>query len=120
MTNRELAQGYIDAFANRDVKKMRSFLSDTNFTFKGPLQAFSSADDFAAALVPLAPMIQDVDVKKVIADGNDVCVFYDFVTNVPAIGTTRIAEWLHVENGKISSINLYFDPRPYVPMFAQK
>jgi hypothetical protein len=120
MTNRELAEKYLDAFAKRDIKKMRSFLSDTNFTFRGPLQAFNSADEFAAALVPLAPMIQGVSVKQVIADGNDVCLFYDFVTNVPAVGTTRIAEWLHIENGKITFINLYFDPRPYVPLFAQK
>lgn len=120
MTNRELAEKYLDAFASRDIKKMRSFLSDTSFTFKGPLQEFDSADDFAAALVSLAPMIQGVNVKQVIADGDDVCMFYDFVTNMPAAGTTRIAEWLHIENDKIIFINLYFDPRLFVPLFAKK
>lgn len=47
-------------------------------------------------------------------------MFYDFVTTVPAIGTTRIAEWFRVENDKITLINLYFDPRPCVAMFGQK
>ncbi|MGI0019808.1 MAG: hypothetical protein ACREAY_05010 [Nitrososphaera sp.] len=47
-------------------------------------------------------------------------MFYDFVTTVPAIGTTRIAELFQVENGKITFINLYFDPRPYAAMFGQK
>ena len=47
-------------------------------------------------------------------------MFYDLATTVPSIGTTRIAELFRVENGKIISINLYFDPRPYVAMFSQK
>jgi limonene-1,2-epoxide hydrolase len=117
---KDVVEQYVDAFARKDVKKMRSFLSDTNFSFKGPLQAFAAADDFAAALVPLIPIIQSVDVKKAIAEGNDVCMFYDLATTVPSIGTTRIAELFRVENGKIISINLYFDPRPYVAMFSQK
>jgi limonene-1,2-epoxide hydrolase len=117
---KDVVEQYVDAFAGKDVKKMRSFLSDTNFSFKGPMQVFATADDFAAALVPLVPIIQSVDVKKVIADGNDVCMFYDLATTVPSIGTTRIAELFRVENGKIISINLYFDPRPYVAIFGLK
>lgn len=117
---RDVVEQYVHAFAGKDVKKMRSFLSDTNFSFKGPLQAFATADEFAAALVPLVPIIQSVDVQKAIADGNDVCMFYGLATTVSSIGTTRIAELFRVENGKIVSINLYFDPRPYVAMFGQK
>lgn len=117
---KDLVEQYVDVFARKDLKKMRRFLSETNFSFKGPLQAFATAYDFAAALVPLVPIIQSVDVKKVIADGNDVCVFYDLATTVPTIGTTRIAELFRVENGKIISINLYFDRRPYAAMFGQK
>lgn len=55
-----------------------------------------------------------------IADENDACLLYDLVTNVPAVGTTRMAEWLRVEGGKITSIQLYFDPRPYVAMLEKK
>lgn len=117
---KDVVEQYVNAFAGKDVKKMRSFLSDTDFSFKGSLQAFATADDFASALVPLVPLIQSVDVKKVIADGNDVCMFYDLATTVPSIGKTRIAELFRIENDKIISVNLYFDPRPYVAMFGQK
>ncbi|MGI0019809.1 MAG: hypothetical protein ACREAY_05015 [Nitrososphaera sp.] len=60
---KDVVEQYVDAFARKDVKKMRSFLSDTNFSFKGPLEAFATADDFAAALVPLVPIIQSVERK---------------------------------------------------------
>lgn len=117
---KDVVEQYVSAFGRKDVKKMRSFISGINFLFKGPLEAFTTADDFSAALKRLSPIIQSVYIKKVIADGNDVCVFYDFVTTVPSIGTTRIAELFRVVGDKITSINLYFDPRPYVAMFGQK
>jgi hypothetical protein len=35
-------------------------------------------------------------------------------TATPA-GTVPIAEWYHVDSGRISMIRVYFDPRPFTP-----
>lgn len=118
-TPKEIVEAYGDAFSKKDYGRVRSLLHDTRFSFRGPMEAFDKADDLVAVLRKLEPIIKGMEKKKVFVDGNDVCVIYDFVTNVPEIGTSRMAEWFHIEGGKISSINLYFDPRPYVP-FIEK
>jgi len=53
------------------------------------------------------------------ADGDDVCLLYDMVTNTPA-GTAFICEWYHVEGSKIGSIRVVFDATPFAPLFAKR
>ena len=52
------------------------------------------------------------DIKKVFADGNDVCVLYDLATTGP---TVYMSSWYQVEDGVIVSINTIFDPRAFAP-----
>lgn len=49
------------------------------------------------------------DIKKTFADNDDVCLFYEI-----AMGDVTIfaCGWYHVENNKISSFKVIFDPRP--------
>jgi ketosteroid isomerase-like protein len=56
------------------------------------------------------------DVKRVLAEGDDVVTIYDLHTNTTA-GTSHVAEWATVENGKIAEIRVYFDARPFAAMF---
>jgi hypothetical protein len=53
-----------------------------------------------------------VDLKHVWADGDEVVVLYDMVTNTPA-GTQLICEWSSIEGDKISSIRVVFDSAPF-------
>ena len=69
------------------------------------------------ALCP--PVTEDLRTYAVKLDGNDVCMLYDMVTRTPA-GTAFVAEWLHVEGGKIASIRTVFDARPFAAMFGKK
>ena len=65
----------------------------------------------------LGPIIERVNVTKIFVDGADVCAIYDFVTNQPSISATPCAEWYRVEEGKIKSMSLFFDARPYEALF---
>jgi hypothetical protein len=49
------------------------------------------------------------DVKKVFADGNDVCLWYEVTLSGTAVLT---AGWYHLEAGRINSLKVVFDPRP--------
>lgn len=118
-TPKELVETYGNAFARKDFDTLRKCLHDTHFTFRGPMEAFDSADDLVAAIKQFAPIIKGLERKKMFVDGNDVCVINDFITNAPEIGTSRMAEWFHIEDGRIASLNIYFDPRPYVAVFEQ-
>ena len=77
----------------------------------------------AAARLPeslkkLHSIVKGVKVHKMFVDGEDVCQLYDMETNSPA-GTAFISEWLTVHKGKIASIRVVFDARPFAAMFAK-
>jgi ketosteroid isomerase-like protein len=92
--------------------------SPTTSNFKGPIDEFGSADDYLASLGKLAQIVTGTDVQKVLADDEDVVTIYDLHTNTPA-GTSPVAEWARVRNGKIAEIRVYFDARPFAAMFGQ-
>jgi len=48
-------------------------------------------------------------VKKVFADEQDVCLFYDFTLSGKTVFGSA---WYHVDAGKIRSLRVVFDPRP--------
>jgi len=113
----EIVQSFKQALAKGDVAAARKLLHD-DLSFRGPIDAFDKPEPYLAALAKLHPIVQRVDVKKLFADGNDVCMLYDMVTNTPA-GTAFIAEWMQVRGDKIASIRTVFDARPFAAMFGK-
>jgi ketosteroid isomerase-like protein len=101
---------YFAAFGSGDTKTARQLLND-NLSFNGPFDTFSNADDLIKALGALAPVVKGIQQRKVMVDGDDVATFYEMIT---PMGTSPVAEWHHVKNGKIDAIRVYFDPRPFV------
>ncbi len=65
-----------------------------------------------------------LDIKKVFADGDDVCILHELTLKphpmiqkiVTPTGTSFVCAWFHVDDddGKISSIRVVFDPRSFV------
>jgi hypothetical protein len=53
-----------------------------------------------------------LDVKKVFVDGDDVREFHEI--NLETQPPLLVCMWFHVAGGKISSIRIVFDPRPYL------
>ena len=94
-------------------------LLDENLSFRGPIDTFNNAKDYIEITKKLAPIIVEVRTKKAFVDGKDSCFIYDLVTNTPA-GTVPCAEWVHADHGKVKSIQVFFDARPFAAMFAHK
>jgi hypothetical protein len=120
MTNasaHEIVESYQAALGKGDFATARTLMQD-NMTFQGPLDTFTTADDYLESLRRLASIIQRIDLKKVFVDGEDVCVLYDMVTNTPA-GTAFIAEWYQVSGGKIAALRVVFDARPFAALFGR-
>lgn len=61
-----------------------------------------------------------LDVKAIIAEGNNVAVFFELETKAPVAATTLVAEWHQIKNGKISRVESAFDGRPFAAMFSGK
>ena len=61
-----------------------------------------------------------LDVKMIIAEGNNAAVFFELETKAPAAATTLVAEWHQFKEGKIVSVRSAFDGRPFASMFGGK
>jgi ketosteroid isomerase-like protein len=113
MDAKETVQRYHDAWRRHDYDEARTLLHD-DLDFAGPFDTFDRADDFIAAIRALAPVVKDVEVRKTFVDGADVCLIFDMVTH--GAGTQPIAEWYAVRDGKIASLRVFFDARPFAAL----
>ncbi|MEW6605293.1 MAG: hypothetical protein AB1351_11490, partial [Thermoproteota archaeon] len=77
-----------------------------------PQVSFDSAEAYFKAVEQAQQTHQEpyiFDIKKIFTDGNDVCVFNDVIAGRV---TLFACGWYHIENQKIRSIRLVYDPRP--------
>jgi hypothetical protein len=118
MQPKDVVAGYQQALSKGDWTAARSFLKD-DLKFKGPIAQYDRPEPYIEDLKRLHNMVEDVQMRKVFVDGDDVCLLYDMVTSTPA-GTAFICEWHHVEGGKISSIRVVFDATPFAQLFAKR
>ncbi len=112
----EIALKYFDHWSRKDYQGSARYL-DEKLSFRGPIDTFNNAQDYLKSEARLATIITEVRKKKTFVDKMDICVLYDLVTNTPA-GTVPCAEWIHAEQGKVKSIQVFFDARPFAAMFA--
>jgi ketosteroid isomerase-like protein len=110
----QVAERFFAAWTSKDFDGARALLHDDLF-FQGPIDTFSDADSYVRALEGLSQIVTGVDRRKVFVDGDDVCVIYDLRTApVPSAPT---AEWYQVRDGRIASIRVFFDARPFAALF---
>lgn len=117
-TQSEPALKYFDNWSHKRYQASAQYLDD-NMSFKGPIDTFNNSKDYLKALERLATIVVEVKTKRTFVDGKDACFVYELVTNTPA-GTVPCAEWIHSDQGKVKSIQVFFDARPFAAMFGQK
>jgi hypothetical protein len=110
----EVARGFFDAWTGKDFERARSLLHD-DVSFEGPIDTFADADSYIASLQQLSGIVTGVDEQKVFVDGDDVCVIYDLKT--APVPSSRTCEWYRVRDGKVASVSVVFDARPFAAMF---
>jgi ketosteroid isomerase-like protein len=105
---RNTAATYFDAWKARDFARLRAVLAD-DVDFDGPLARVQGGDDCLKGLQGMAQIMTGLDVRKVFLDGADVLTWFDLATSVAE--TVPVANWMHVEGGKITQIKVVFDAR---------
>jgi len=113
----ETVLAFQHAVGRKDFTTARTLLHD-NLEFQGPIDTFHKAEDYLHAIQKLSAIVEGVDILKVFEDGNDVSLFCDLKTKV--VGTSFVAEWYKVKDGKIASVRVVFDARPFAAMFAKQ
>lgn len=104
----DVAAEYFRAWQAKDATALRSILAD-EVTFDGPLAKLKGVADVAAGLARLAGITSDIVIRKRFVDDQDALTWFDLHTTIAP--PAPVANWSHVENGKITSIAVTFDPR---------
>jgi limonene-1,2-epoxide hydrolase len=105
---RTIATTCLEAWTSGHLATARSLLRD-DVILVGPLGAKRGVDECMAELEGLAKIATGAEQKRVIVDGDEVCIFYDLMTILA--GPLPTSGWYHVRHGKIDWIRDYFDAR---------
>ena len=116
MTAKETIQRYFDALKQK--KGWESFLADdiafTSYT--SPVRQLKGRDTYLEATKRFYSMIDSVDVRQLIVEGENACALSHYKlrppTGAPAF-ESDVAEIFSVSSGKIDSFAIYFDTAPY-------
>lgn len=109
-----VAEAFFDAWTGKNFSRARGLLHD-DVSFEGPINSINDADSYLASLRQLSGIVQGAGRLKVFADGDDLCVIYDLKT--APVPSSRTCEWYHVRDGKIASVVVIFDARPFAAIF---
>jgi hypothetical protein len=113
----QVAEGFFTAWTSKDFERARGLLHD-DVSFEGPIDSFGDADSYLASLRQLGGIVTGVAKRKVFVDGDDVCVIYDLQT--APVPSSRTCEWYRVRDGKVASVSVVFDARPFAPLFEAR
>ena len=109
MTPRELVLAYIDALEALNFPIARSFLADDGFEYFGPNMHFTSADEILTFLFGMGPIQKAIDTRRVVTEGDEVCVLLDYKTFFEPIGDVRVAIWAKVVGDRIHKIEVFYN-----------
>ena len=103
----------------KDIGAARKYL-DPNLRFVGLFDTYRNAEQYLTALTGLLQIVKRLEVKAIIAQGEDAAIFFELETTAPAAAITLVAEWHQFRDGKIVHVRSAFDGRPFEAMFTKK
>jgi hypothetical protein len=112
-----LVETFLAAIEARDFATARACLSQGRFSYLGPTRTFDQADDYIAHLSLFEPIMHRIERRRTFVDGADVCVILDFLTTMTGLERVRVAQWLTVEGGRITRVEVFLDASPYNQLF---
>jgi limonene-1,2-epoxide hydrolase len=103
--SKQIVLDFIDAMNGFDYQKAKNYVTD-DLSFVGVL---GTRDGAEAYFNDMQKMKFHYNILKSFADGNDVCLFYDIDMGGQTI---FCCGWYQLQNDKIKSFRVVFDPRP--------
>lgn len=109
---------FYEAVQKRDLAGARKFLSE-DLLFVGLFETYEGPEHYLATLKGLLDITTRLEVKTIIAEGEQAAVFFELETVAPAAATTLVAEWHQLVDGKIRRVRSAFDGRPFAAIFEK-
>jgi hypothetical protein len=115
--SRAVVQAYLEALISHDYETLGGLLAPEGFRFESPIAKISGKDDYLQYMVMLGGILRGMEQRRVFVDGEDVCHWLVFETQLSERVSTRTVQWARVVDGHIVSIELLFDPYRYRLLF---
>ena len=96
----------------RAATELRAIIADLHRSVAGAW-CCTSADECQAGIEGMSRIMTSIEVRKVFDAGPDVLTWFELSTSVA--DTVPVANWMHVEDGKITQIRVAFDARGIAP-----
>ena len=114
----QIVENYLNAIGQGDFELARSCLSDA-FTYIGPTAHFNDPESFIENIWHVGQILHHIENRKTFVDGNDVCTIMDFHVHFDERKSVPVVQWAKIENGKIRTIEVFFDATDYMAMFSR-
>lgn len=101
---KDIVLSFVKALNDERFDAARNYAADS-MTFTGVLGSRNGAEEYFR---DMRNMKLKYRIKKTFAEDDDVCLLYDLTMGDV---TTFGCGWYHLEDGKISSLRVVFDPR---------
>jgi len=108
----KIAATYFEAWKVNDFDTMRSLVDD-DVTFSGLLARLNGVEDYMERIKGMSQLKSDLVIRKVFVNGPDVLTWFGLHTTVAS--PVPVANWLHVEGARITSLQVAFDARELAP-----
>lgn len=109
---------FIDAIEARDFERARDYLSDTQFSYRSPVSMTDDADTFIALVSRIGPILERIERRRTFVDGGDVCSILHYRTTMESLKDVAVVQLAAVAEGKIVSLEVFFDASEYNKMIA--
>ena len=113
----KIVAAYLDALEDRDFERLRSFLSDSGFSYRSPVSETDDADTFIIIVSRVGPILEGIERVRTFVDGSDVCSILKFRTTMEAIREIPVVQLTTVVAGRIVAMEVFFDASAYNRMF---
>ena len=113
----KIVTAFLDALEDRDFERLRTFLSDTGFSYRSPVSVADNAEDYILLISRVGPILEKVERVRTFVDGNDVCTILRFRTTMENLKEVPVVQLTSVADGKIVAMEVFFDASEYNKMF---
>jgi len=113
----KIVSAYLDALEDRDFERLRTFLSDTGFSYRSPVSKADNADDYIVVISRVGPILEKIERIRTFVDGDDVCSILRFRTTMETLKEVPVVQLTSVAKEKIVAIEVFFDASEYNKMF---
>lgn len=116
--NKEIILTYVKAIEAQDFKAARALLADNDFSYVGPNMVFTNPDEMLTFMFSMAPILKDIDTKRIIGEQDEVCMMVDYKTFFEPIGDVRVALWAAIVDEKIQKLEVFYNAAVVENMLA--